>query len=93
MKHMIPEDLNVTSSTVRPLNGGTHPKVKFPNGYGASVVLSDISYGSEDGLYELAVLGQDGHLTYATAITNDVLGWLTEGDVRTALARVAELSS
>mgnify|MGYP003658954935 CR=1 FL=1 len=28
---------------------------KFDNGYGASVIMNDISYGGKNGLYEIAV--------------------------------------
>lgn len=58
------------------LNGGEQYIYTFPNGYGASVIRSGMSYGSSAGLFELAVLDADGHLTYATPVTNDVIGHL-----------------
>lgn len=70
------------------------------NGYGASVVrfLIEIegmppvgSYGAERGLWELAVIGPDGDLTYSTPITEDVMGHLTEDDVSRVLAEIAAL--
>lgn len=63
---------------------------EFANGYGASVVRFPHSYGAAEGLWELAVL-RAGRLTYATPITDDVLGHLTEADVRSVLRDVAEL--
>ena len=52
----------------------------FENGYGVSVVSNTYSYGGKDGLFEVAVLGKDGELTYDTSVTNDVIGYLeTEG--------------
>ena len=45
--------------------------VQFPNGYGASIVQGEHTYGGKDGLYELAVFGEDGHITYDTPITDD----------------------
>jgi hypothetical protein len=77
----------------RALNGGTQYKFKFGNGYGASVVQGPYTYGGEDGLWELAVLGKDGDLTYETPVTEDVLGYLSESDVGEALDRIAELSA
>lgn len=59
------------------LNGGEQYVYKFPNGYGASVIRSHMSYGGSAGLFELAVLGADGHLTYDTPVTDDVLGHLS----------------
>ena len=52
----------------------------FDNGYGVSVVSSMHSYGGKEGLYELAVLNEDGTLNYSTEITNDVVGHLTLED-------------
>ena len=63
-------------------------KRKFTNGYGVSVV--DHGYGSESGLFELAVT-YDGKLCYDTPITNDVLGWLTLTKVDKLMVRVAAL--
>ena len=75
----------------RPCSGGTQRKYKFPNGYGASVVRHSYSYGHESGLWELAVMGADGHLTYETPITNDVIGYLDEAEVNATLASIAAL--
>jgi hypothetical protein len=43
----------------KPLNGGKQLLVEFPNGYGASVIQSGMSYGHEEGLSELAVTHED----------------------------------
>lgn len=60
-------------------NDGDQWKFNFPNGYGASVIRNQYSYGGPEGFFELAVfLG--GELCYTTPITNDVLGWLTSDD-------------
>jgi hypothetical protein len=74
-----------------PLLGGVHRKYHFDNGYGASVVRHDYSYGGSDGFWELAVLGQDGHLTYDTPITDDVIGYLTDEQVQDLLSQIESL--
>lgn len=70
---------------------GTQRVYTFDNGYGASVIRNDFSYGGRDGLYELAVLGLSGAITYETPITEDVLGWLTPLDVRAILRDIQAL--
>jgi len=72
-------------------SGGVQAKVKFDNGYGASVIKTQTSYGGQNGLYELAVLGKDDHITYDTPITDDVLGYLSEAEVTTILAQIQSL--
>ena len=64
---------------------------KFDNGYGASVVKHDFSYGGKKGLYELAVLDNEGGLCYTTPITEDVVGHLTMGEVENLLAEISYL--
>ena len=67
---------------------------RFPNGYGASVVRGQLTYGGDRGLYELGVIVFDGdqyQLTYDTPVTDDVLGWLTIPDVAARLLQIAAL--
>ena len=68
--------------------GGVQARIQFDNGYGASVVRSQYTYGGDKGLYELAVFGKDGHITYDTPITNDVLGYLKPEDVTDILEQI-----
>jgi hypothetical protein len=70
--------------------GGVQARIQFDNRYGASVVKSSFSYGGNQGLYELAVLFEDD-ITYNTPITDDVLGYLSEGDVTEHLKQIQEL--
>ena len=74
-----------------PINDGVVSRIVFDNGYGASVVRHEYSYGGKDGLYELAVLSNEGELTYDTPITNDVLGYLTDKDVTEVLIKIQQL--
>ncbi len=63
----------------------------FPyNHYGASVIKHPGSYGYEGDQWELAVL-YEGHLTYDTEITQDVVGYLTDEDVVELLERIQAL--
>ncbi len=75
--------------------GGPQHTYRFPNGLGASVIRNDISYGSEDGLWELAVIEwKDADrfcLTYDTPITDDVIGGLAEEGVLRTLQEISEL--
>ena len=73
--------------------GGVQARIQFDNGYGASVVKTPYSYGGKDGLYELAVLGTDGHLTYDTPVTNDVIGYLRDIDVTEVMEKIQQLQN
>lgn len=52
--------------------GGYQTKYRFPNGYGASVINNNASYG-----LELGVL-YDGELDYSTPITSDVVPYIKD---------------
>ena len=71
--------------------GGVVGRITFNNGYGASVVRHMMSYGGKQGLYELAVLDKEGHLTYDTPVTSDVVGHLTPEEVTNYLIKIQEL--
>lgn len=83
--------LHVKAHSVNELHGGKQLTVQFENGWGASVVRHDYSYGGRDGLWELAVLDGSGALNYSTDITSDVIGNQTESEIRTLLLRIAAL--
>ena len=74
-------------------NGGTQRVYKFPNGYGASVIRHQGSYGFKSGLWELAVLDSSGDLCYSTPITNDVIGYLTDEEVILKLNEIRGLQT
>jgi hypothetical protein len=82
---------------VRRPDGSCHPEIgiqriyRFPNGYGASAVRHENSYGGREGLYELAVLDNNGEICYDTVITNDVIGWLTIEQVDEFLDQISKL--
>jgi len=71
--------------------GGVQKLYQFDNHMGASVIRHEGSYGSEEGLWELAVLNEAGSLCYDTPITNDVIGRLTWKEVSKYLRKIQAL--
>jgi hypothetical protein len=69
---------------------GIVSRTQFDNGYEASVVRSDYTYGGKNGLYELAVF-KDGEICYDTPITDDVIGYLRPEDVTDVMAKIQQL--
>ena len=77
-----------------PLKSGIQARIIFENGYGASVVKGEYTYGGKEGLFELAVLGKDGFICYdksISSITSDVIGYLTEDDVTKLMEQIQNL--
>ena len=74
-----------------PMGSGIISRIKFDNGYGASVVKGPHTYGGDQNLYELAVLDNNDDLTYDTPVTSDVEGYLTEEDVTILLKQIQNL--
>jgi len=68
------------------MNGVQHVYA-FPNGYGASVIKHDGSYGGKEGLWEIAV-HNEGEMCYTSDITNDVIGHLAWPNVESILERI-----
>jgi len=80
-----------------PSANGTQKLWAFKNGYGASVIkfsgmfgLGSGSYGSEKGLWELAIKHPE-QLCYATPITDDVMGHLSPEKVEEILEKISQL--
>ena len=82
----LPPGAVVTEHT--PSNGQV--VIECPNGYSASIIRNAMSYGHQDGLYELAVL-RGGRIVYDTPITGDVIGWLTPADAVEIVHQIAAL--
>lgn len=83
--------MNFLELPSNPLHEGIQFHFKAKNGYGASIVRHSFSYGSKQGLWEVAILDKDGSITYDTPITDNVLGYLTEEEVNEILLAVEEL--
>ena len=73
------------------IHNGVGYVYEFENGYGASVVKHDFSYGGKKGLYEIAVLDSTGDLCYSTPITDDVVGYAGVQTVYETLDRIKSL--
>ena len=69
---------------------GIVSRTQFDNGYEASVVKSEYTYGGKDGLYELAVF-KDGEICYDTPVTDDVIGYLIPEYVTDVMAKIQQL--
>jgi len=85
------EDLKFEKIEDAPYQIGVKCRMVFENGYGVSVVSHTHSYGGSKGLFEIAVLGKDGDLTYDTPITNDVIGYLSREEVTGIMEQVQSL--
>lgn len=69
---------------------------RFPNGYGASVIKNAISYGGDEGMWEVGVLkfqANKWYLDYTTSITNDVIGYLDFDGVENVLQQIKNLDN
>lgn len=64
--------------------------VAFSNGYAASVVSNQYSYGGNKGLFEVAVM-YDGEIVYDTPVTNNVIGFLDFKGVADTLVQIENL--
>lgn len=84
------EDLNFESMSDNFYNG-VKSRIFFENGFGASVVKHEFSYGGKEGLYELAVLF-DNEIHYDNPVAaGDVRGYLTEEEVTNLLIEIQKL--
>ena len=70
----------------RPELGGLQKIFEFPNGFGASVVIHDFSYG-----LELALLDEDHNIIQHPDITDDVAGFLNVDSCNDLLEKIARL--
>ena len=72
---------------------GVAATVEFPNGWGASIIKNDLSYGGGSGLFEITVLDKEGKVNSETDITDDVIGWQDENDIDRVLTAISKLDS
>lgn len=90
-------DLAEYVQDIRSLNGGPQILLRFPNGFGASVIQNSYSYGGSEGLWEVGVTRyrsddpDDWMLCYDTDVTEDVVGHLIPEQVTETLRQVRAL--
>jgi len=73
-----------------PLCDGVQARMDFDNGYGVSVIKTTFSYGSDKGLYEVAVIKVGEGVCYTTPIP-PVTGNCTKNNVSNVMKKVQEL--
>lgn len=64
-----------------PIDMGTQGKEDYDNGFSVSVIQNPYSYGGSEGLFELAVITEDGIHYKNSVAQGDVRGYLTKEDV------------
>lgn len=71
--------------------GGEQVIVTFDNGYGASIIRTGLSYGTELGVVH-GDRAKNAPLCYATPVTSDVIGHIASQDeLRGILEQIASL--
>ncbi len=86
------KDLEFTDHPMGAEYGGIMSRIYFENGYGASVVKGPYTYGGKIGLYELAVLNNEGDICTNTSVSEDgIVGYLREEDVSEVMIRIQNL--
>lgn len=77
---------------IHPAFDGLQAVVMFSNGYGASVINHFASHGLELAVVVFHGPGfDDFSLVYDTPVTSDVLGHLSEDELRATLAQIENL--
>jgi hypothetical protein len=79
-------------SAVERFEGAKQATYTFENNYGVSVLFGNCFYSNGIDTYELAVLF-DGNLCYTTDITSDVLAYITEDEVTSAMIKIQNLKN
>ena len=69
---------------------GRMVRYRFPNGYGASVIEGEKSYGLELAVLEFSD-SEYGSITMSTEITDDVIGFIEDEELDEILERISRL--
>lgn len=65
--------------------------MEFDNKYGVSVIFGSMFYSNGMDTYEVAVMF-DGHISYNSGITDDVIGYQTERQVTAIMKKIQLLA-
>jgi hypothetical protein len=67
-------------------------RLQFENGYGLSIVSHSFSYGGMDGLFEAALLDEEGNILYDESLGfSDVQGHLDFEQVASVINKIRSL--
>jgi hypothetical protein len=77
----------------RHVAGGDHFLIRFPNGYGASIIRTPYSYGGSEGFWELMVAEWNGNHGFDQGFKSPVgedepYGWLEDHEVVEMLRQI-----
>jgi hypothetical protein len=64
---------------------------KFPNGYQASCIQNDWSYGGGQELWEVAAINPEGNIIALEGQLDIVMGWLDDEAAEAAVERIRKL--
>lgn len=81
----------IVRSGDHPAGMGVQVVIRFPNGYGASIIETPWSYGVELAVLTFEDGSNDYDLTYDTPITDDVMGWLDRDKLTDLLTQIKAL--
>lgn len=91
---MLGDELPIFENLMLPDNKTVRRQKEFDNGYAVSVIRNSMSYGHEQGLFEIALFNPNGQMTSAEGITDDgdtVRGWLSYEEVLDIFEKVSKL--
>lgn len=91
---MLGDELPLFENLLLPDNMTVRRQKQFDNGYAVSVIRNSMSYGHQQGLFEIGLFGPNGQMISVEGITDEgdtVKGWLTQEDVLDIFKKVAAL--
>lgn len=71
---------------------GIKANIAFENGYKVSIIMTNMSYGGNKGLYEVMVTDQDDNPVWLEGINNEdgVIGFLTPQQLESTLTAIEQ---
>jgi len=81
---------SIANSGIERYKDARQAELNFKNDYGVSVIFGSCFYSNGINTYEVAIL-YNGHISYNSGITDDVIGYLSEEKVSEIMVRVQSL--